>query len=471
MPDTRFSALGKTIDDFANKLDDSVPQADSIRTLLKSLHIFGATLHQFFAQGFADGKLEKSTSDPPEYVESLILDKVARDLDAILSAYLLRVPLSINARGGVGLGFTAKLGLTDALARAALKRAAQFNLPVNAAPLEGGEERNLAATEVLTYFDRSMQIRIIPYAPVVLISVPISGLNRNLDLSAIAHEAGHVVIRSDDFVDHLSTFGLSDTETQNWRLRPSVRSKLLSLGDTIEDDSRWYYPWLEEMFADVYGCLVAGPYVARRFLELSTAWRGVDFAADSPSHPTPAVRPFVFSETLRAIPEFFGTGAVGLDEAADRLEAEWKDHLALRKTTAVQLPQKAQPLPLADATLAIGKAVREILAAMIDSGGVKEPLDELPPWPTLAQWQSAFDADNEGADFAAVPSPAVPSPAISSPVQSARAVLSAEQARGVIDELLGEAGRQTEPIAPRDWNRVLTFGGWLDKGPEGGKAH
>jgi hypothetical protein len=155
-----------------------------------------------------------------------------------------------------------------------------------------------------------------------------------------------------------------------------------------------------------------------------------------------------------------------LDEAADRLEAAWKDHLALRKTTAVQLPQKAEPLPLADAAIEIGKAVREILAAMIDSGGVKEPLDELPPWPTLAQWQSAFDADNEGADFAAVPSPA-----ISSPVQSARAVLSAEQARGLLDGLLGEAGRQTDPIAPRDWNRVLTFGGWLDKGPEGGKAH
>jgi hypothetical protein len=89
-------------------------------------------------------------------------------------------------------------------------------------------------------------------------------------------------------------------------------------------------------------------------------------------------------------------------------------------------------------------------------------LDDLPPWPALESWQSALDEGQE---------PAYPSPVPGNAPQPARKVLAKEQAEQLIEDLLGESGRGPGIIKAADWNRVLTFGGWLDKGPEGGKAH
>jgi hypothetical protein len=62
-----------------------------------------------------------------------------------------------------------------------------------------------------------------------------------------------------------------------------------------------YYRWCEEIFADVYGCIVAGPLSALGLqallvsIDKHRAWK------DDEEHPTPALRIFILAEILRLI--------------------------------------------------------------------------------------------------------------------------------------------------------------------------
>jgi hypothetical protein len=57
--------------------------------------------------------------------------------------------------------------------------------------------------------------------------------------------------------------------------------------------------WLEEVFADVYGALIAGPVLALDFQEL--VYDNSNLDEDDGDHPVGAIRPFIYTDTLERI--------------------------------------------------------------------------------------------------------------------------------------------------------------------------
>ncbi len=106
------------------------------------------------------------------------------------------------------------------------------------------------------------------------------------ELLAIPHEVGHYVYQHGR---------LSDGRTF-----PEVSRR-------FSDNP--YYRWCEEIFADLYGCLVAGPlsvFSIQAFLtsgDQARAWN------DDDEHPTPMLRSYLLAEILRVLGEMEVKGA------------------------------------------------------------------------------------------------------------------------------------------------------------------
>jgi hypothetical protein len=112
----------------------------------------------------------------------------------------------------------------------------------------------------------------------------------------------------------------------------------------------WRRAWLEEIFADAFGCLVAGPVMALSFQELLTDNPPAQFKEDTGHHPIPALRPYIQTKILRAITDANGNPRYRL--APDRLDEKWEAWLAdqewadARKPLQVKYELHGVPHPL-----------------------------------------------------------------------------------------------------------------------------
>lgn len=161
------------------------------------------------------------------------------------------------------------------------------------------------ATAALTYVERVANVRVVPYAPVALIGIPISALAVDRDLLAIAHEFSHFLYWNGQ---------------PNQSKSPSF-NEWCKAGFSEKPEKLSVSHWMEEIFADVVGCLIGGPAVALSFQDMAGEKAGNLLLEDSGKHPTPAARPFVYIEVLRRL---------GMDNAATALEKRWKKILLER---------------------------------------------------------------------------------------------------------------------------------------------
>jgi hypothetical protein len=135
---------------------------------------------------------------------------------------------------------------------------------------------------VLTYFEKSAEFFRIPYASVALIAIPFTCVSDNnpSDFLAIPHEAGHYVYRR------------LQSDDKN-RLRQQIAKVVMP------DDYRgWVNAILQEMCADIYGCLIGGPVMALDFQSLSQENSEADFLTSDGEHPNAAIRPFIYCQVL-----------------------------------------------------------------------------------------------------------------------------------------------------------------------------
>ncbi|MCB9433962.1 MAG: hypothetical protein H6668_18490 [Ardenticatenaceae bacterium] len=94
-----------------------------------------------------------------------------------------------------------------------------------------------------------------------------------------------------------------------------------------------YSRWCEEIFADMYGCLVAGPLSALGMQALLAYGNQERLWLDDEEHPTPFLRPFIMSEILRVLSEPESQNLREPDkqelerfhfaQVADQLDANW----------------------------------------------------------------------------------------------------------------------------------------------------
>jgi hypothetical protein len=258
--------------------------------LARSLRSFAQDHFRYFHQGFGSGSLEESALYPPPHVLTTILYQVSDDLEVIRKA------ATDELVSGDSDEATLARQRGDELVGEALRPAAQFGIS-NPIPI--------------TYFQKSAAIRVIPYderfggkgrSTIALIGIPFSTVQLARDYLATPHEVGHFVY---------------------WNGRIQDRAMWEAVREAIDRSAvpEWIRPWTEEIFADVYGCLLAGPVIALDFQDLQLLESARSFIQDDGQHPTPVVRPFIYSHTLHRM---------GLGNWADSLDARWRAAVAQR---------------------------------------------------------------------------------------------------------------------------------------------
>ncbi|MCP4428340.1 MAG: hypothetical protein GY803_27955 [Chloroflexi bacterium] len=282
-------AIQGVIDTFP--LLEGDPEKDAWQITLKStlecLKAFGRKQFDFFDNGFKGNKpLVQSPKYKAEYALRNTLDQIAYDVSALQRARNQRSNLATPQERDV-------LALADKLGYKAL-------LPVIG-------KRLLRETTVITYFQKAPTVRIVPYAPIALIGIPYTCLdieNNGRDFLSIPHEIGHYI------------FWHAKIEENGVPLNAWLRSQ-------VPTQPAWRFAWLEEIFADVYGSLIAGPVIVADFQEL--LYDNLNLDEDDGDHPAAILRPFIYTDTLR---QFSNFGF--FKKAPDDLDEKWRDKLSER---------------------------------------------------------------------------------------------------------------------------------------------
>lgn len=157
--------------------------------------------------------------------------------------------------------------------------------------------------EPVVYFEKLFRISRSIYAPrIPVISIPLTDFDQSENWQSLAHEFSH----------HIFWNGCSPDEISNTheRLREKVSAKLISpnggnvrfLQQQVNRAELWDN-WLEEVFADVYGTLLAGlPYaVSAQDRMADQVNRAEDFLIADHEHPCAYLRPLLSLYTLDLI--------------------------------------------------------------------------------------------------------------------------------------------------------------------------
>jgi len=302
----------QTRPEFVASIDDVVDRTGTIRRLLQQLQYIGDKQFSFFQHGFDTGSnllLQPDKNISYAYALGRTLDQVANDLIVIQRAQEQRM---------VSLGGNQKPTIAKALTVA--DKLAYIVLAMMRSYLS--EEQ----TTVLTYLHKSPNVRVLPYAAVVIIGIPITVVgvqqqpgdpassedepsNENeeavgvaSDLLAIPHEFAH----------HLYWNGQLVVDGQPKSLRALLQA-------AVDGQPLWLQRWVEEIFADVVTALIGGPLAALSFQDLLLKTRNHEMLLDNNQHPMPILRPYIYTETLRHVP--------GMTHAPDQLEARWRQKL------------------------------------------------------------------------------------------------------------------------------------------------
>ncbi|MEM7111111.1 MAG: hypothetical protein AAF614_01675 [Chloroflexota bacterium] len=270
-----------------NALVDLIDHEFQIKQLL-NLHTFSVTLNAFFqgnlqdliTQSLENHRLHRTPA--PLHLIRDCLRHVAADHEIIQRATTQRRWNCSNNDKPFMSQQAKELLIMDKLAIRAL---APFRHLLTDQP------EHLA---IITYLSERTHIHHVPYAnQFILIGVsydrlpPIDSLFddsefatnfHGYELMAIPHEVGHHVFQQGKLKDGRTFAEVSKQFATN----P-------------------YYHWCEEIFADVYGCVVGGPLAALGMqaylvsIDRKRAWK------DDDHHPTPVLRVFLLAEILRIL--------------------------------------------------------------------------------------------------------------------------------------------------------------------------
>lgn len=218
---------------------------------------------------------------PADYVFRTLLDQIGFDTDIIASAAAQRLFADDT--------LVERLLQADLLAQKALKPA-----------IDAGLLRD--ETTALTFLTGGARARVIPYASVALIAIPFTATTVDQDLLATAHEAGHYVYWHGQFA-------------------PTIAEMMVE-----EGIPEWCRKWAEEMFADIYGTIVAGPPYALSGQDILLDDSAKEFMRNDYEHPVAPLRPRIYAKVL--------------SQLGDNQRA-WSSHLKRRWESAEERRKKS----------------------------------------------------------------------------------------------------------------------------------
>ncbi len=463
---SQWTPPSKRIDDLleelATQMDpgkaSALPRAATLHALLVSLQRFGANQLDFFLKGFGpNGGLDGSHHlYSPTYALDVTVNQIGYDLDLLLRASHQRSLWSTLLTGA------------DQVAMAALQPAIQHNL--------------IGQATVLTYAQKSLSIRLAPYAPVALVGLPFHATGRPQENVTIVHEVGHYVAARRDPPPGASQPQWSQLTRNGWLLGP--RRQMGAIAPPRMADL-WLDGWRDEIFADVYTCIVGGPVAATTLLELLRGLPATRWLEDDGEHPLPILRPVVYAAALRRIAEVGGQNSAvanSLCEAAAQLDAA-TGHLQMHLPDWVTFQTRSGPrLDL--------RTARDFIKQEVETLVTKELRALCPPQGVPGELWSLLEVDHDlasldltvllGREVAQPPELFVTDdlaqigwagsdkrwPTGKTGLENA----TWEQAR---DELLdNKQGNKADGLADAGWNPwwlgVLSAGTWTTEGPGAG---
>ena len=297
--------------------------------LLTALSTFTDEGFKFFMDGFYTKKnLPISPDVPPRTIMRTLVNQASFDLSVIQHA--------INQRrrqlDGQAMLQGCTLSMADQLAWLAME------LAIDAGYLP-------ADTRIITYLAKSIRSRLVPYSHTLLISIPYSalhsGINPSRNYLAIPHEIGH----------HLYWNG---THPES---KLTMRDHLLKkVGEAEIKSDDWRLHWLEEIFADAYAVVLAGPVIVLDFQDMLDDDMSDHFREDTDKHPIPEIRPFIQTQILRQLTDENGTAFY--DHECKQLDKNWRNWIKKHPLKAsYSLIGQAQPM--------LGQAILDDLAPLI----------------------------------------------------------------------------------------------------------
>jgi hypothetical protein len=437
----RWESLAASMATLSKQIEvSSVARKDTLRNLLTCLQAFAQDQYEFFRDGFVNGDfvpgsklryLETSVIYPPEYVLRTTLDQIAFDLGVIQRAFNQRMP------GPDSQQASETLATADKLARQALERAKVGGL--------------LNDTTAITYFQKQAAIRVIPYASVALIGVPFTAIYANAnsanvrDLLAIPHEVGHYVF---------------------WHGKQKGDRLKGKMYREMPPESLRYDHWLEEIFADTYGCLVAGPVIGLDFQELQMDELPDRFTSDDGEHPVPALRPYIYADILKSMQLETAGKTQQVKAAGETLAGIWESQLKKRNGSGKfklkrHSSDREEEVDLSTARTAINELTKMMLAHL--GSGSRDGQATPSPW-TTDLGDSATASQTPGYHgFEDHVNDTRANPSIQLEVQSQELCKSDEWM-----VQLKTLGREaTSKMPPELWLPVFSMSGWVIGGPEG----
>jgi hypothetical protein len=451
-----------------NDQQSTLTRKKTIDRVVAQLRAFGEKQFAFFYQGFQQTAPFLQPNDNPlqgvaaQYVFGTIIDQIAHD-----SSVLERIEMQRRDQH-----YCATLQMADRIAYDALGYVSHlFQEPQT----------------VLTYLQKSPDVRVVPYAPVALIGIPrtchplqmLSPQGMIRDLLAIPHELGH----------HLYWNGQDSTSTNNNQLRHSRPINRLE-----PSNPAWLAAWFEEIFADIVTCVIGGPLAALSLQELQLQARNDWLLVDDGVHPVAAFRTYIYIETLKAMK---------METSAAKLTERWckkltdrglvssgndpLDHLRfLPSTKEVQVTFRAaldQMIPLIEELVPLFQSERAPWSADIgatidptDDGKVDQLYEEFERWvpatfidgqtPSNQQIDRALDLHWEPKGWLALVAKRGVDFEIVQAIKPGKRQSSQE-----VNNLLGNilAGESiAEPLPYEEWIKILEFAGWSTEGPTDG---
>ena len=293
---------------------ESEVRGKTLETLLACLQEFGQKQIDFFLALFQTPQVSAALPHPlysPEYVFDVTQNQIGHDLDLFLRAGQQRV-LPIAPQNQVAAGFRFTLQKADRIAWAGLEPAISNGL--------------IAPATVFVCYEKSHSVRLIPYAPVALVGIPFGASGMERDLATIVHEIGHYVASRRIQLtptDPCTAAGSIDSLAQR---RPVFAQRRLLGAEPVQTAAALALSgWEEEIFADVYACLVGGPMTGFTMLDAMRRLPATRWMEDDGEHPLPLLRPRIYAATMRAMASHTGqdlaaqlhAAACQLDQATD----------------------------------------------------------------------------------------------------------------------------------------------------------
>lgn len=255
---------------------------------------------------------------PPKYVLRTILDQITYDFNVMQRALVSRMQLPQDNQ---------QIPQSNTIEKASrenknLANIDSQNSTLKSADLFGkkilshvvGEENLLEKMPlILTYFNPSPLIRLIPYANLALIGVPYTTTSESQqDLLVMAHELGHYVYWHG--------------YVRNQRVKDVLKN-------VVRGELPLFRNWIEEIFADIFGLIMC-----ENFAMLTWAMNMIEdnapnsFVKDNQVHPIDIIRPFIYFETLRILAQnqtFSNSEKVvnRLNTYLSLLESRWEWHI------------------------------------------------------------------------------------------------------------------------------------------------